>query len=153
MRTLMLFVCMALTSLSVEAKEFVVEQETVYEHIFYFSENSAKLNKGALAKLKSIKTEDFSGSVQITGRTNSRASEAYNNRLSMRRATAVFNYLDVPNATIVGLGESEATGDMDKDRNVTIQIISSDLVYQPIFGGYNMVLGPVQHLQWNTIPK
>ena len=144
-----LIVLALLVSFSVQAKEFEETKVTVKEHTVLFDLDKSEISKDGIKKLRAA---DVRGRVEIIGRTDSRASEAYNVALGMRRASAVASILGV-DASVSSVGEQEATGNHGLDRNVTIRVTQEDLVYSPIYGGYDVVFGPIHHLQWNTIPK
>jgi len=145
---------MALTSLSIEAKDFVEKETSVFEHTVYFDLDKSKVKENEKVKVRKFISERptiIRGELVVIGRADSRASEAYNVALGMRRASAVASILGV-DASVSSVGEQEATGNHGLDRNVTIRVTQEDLVYSPIYGGYDVVFGPISHLQYRTIP-
>jgi len=143
--------CLALlVSFSVQAKDFEEAVATVTEHTVLFDLDKSEISKDGIKKLRAA---DVRGRVEIVGRTDSRASEAYNVALGLRRAIAVQHVLGLDDASVSSVGEQEVTGNHGLDRNVTITVTTMDLVFNPIYGGYDVVYGPIHHLQWNTIPK
>lgn len=118
--------------------EQVVEHETIVVRDLLFAFDSAKLSQADQAKLDSVasrlKNEAPNARLTITGHTDSVGSEAYNQKLSERRAQAVADYLissGIPSANIVnviGAGELQPIADnATKDgramnRRVEIQI-------------------------------
>ena len=145
-----LIVLALLASFSVQAMDFEETEITVKEHTVLFDLDKSDIDEDGIRKLKSA---DIEGRVEIIGRTDSRASEAYNVALGLRRALAVQHVLGLNGASVSSVGEQEATGNHPLDRNVTITVTQENLVYNPIYGGYDYVYGPVHHLQYNTIPK
>jgi len=139
-----------LVSFSVQAKDFEETKVTVKEHTVLFALDKSEISKDGIKKLR---TADVRGRVEIVGRTDSRASETYNVALGLRRAIAVQRILGLDDASVSSVGEQEVTGNHGLDRNVTIRVTQEDLVFNPIYGGYDVVYGPIHHLQWSTIPK
>ena len=150
MKTLIALTLLAFISFGVQATEFEETKVTVKEHTVLFDLDKSDISGD---RLKKLKTADIEGQVTIIGRTDSRASDEYNVALGMRRATAVANVLGLDSASVSSVGEQEVTGNHGLDRNVTIRVTREELVYNPIYGGYDIVYGPTHHLQWNTIPK
>jgi len=148
MKAIMLFMCMALTSISVDAKEFFSEETTVTESVVLFDQDKHKISGDGIKKLGKLPI----GETEVIGFASSEGAYEYNLALSKRRANAVSGVLNRP-STVTALGESDANPIMDAlDRKVVIIVTSTELVYSPIFGEYDYVLGPVQHLLWNTLP-
>jgi outer membrane protein OmpA-like peptidoglycan-associated protein len=91
-----------------------------------FATNSADLNAGFFEVLNSVATvlNEFEQTViEVAGHTDSTGSDAYNQELSERRASAVAAYLRTRNVrpdriTTIGVGESRpvATNDTDAGR-------------------------------------
>lgn len=102
-----------------------------------FDTDSATLRPGAIARLEPLADylRDNPGvRVAIDGHTDSRASDAYNQSLSLRRADAVrgaFDELDVTRArfTVAGHGESQpvasntTTAGMQRNRRVEVTLL------------------------------
>jgi len=145
-----LIILALLVSFSVQAKDFEETKVTVKEHTVLFALDKAEISKDGIKKLRAADTR---GRVEIIGRADSRASEEYNIALGLRRAIAVNTALGIDGASVSSVGEQEVTGNHGLDRNVTIRVTQEDLVYSPIYGGYDVVFGPLHHLSWNTIPK
>ncbi|VFT42115.1 outer membrane protein [Pseudomonas aeruginosa] len=99
----------------------VVKEETIVVRDLHFAFDSSKVDAADSEKLNGIaerlKGEAASTRLSITGHTDSVGSDAYNQKLSERRANAVANYLidaGVPSSIIVGvqgLGESQPVAD------------------------------------------
>ncbi|MCO6055621.1 OmpA family protein [Pseudomonas sp. MOB-449] len=116
----------------------VVEHETIVVRDLLFAFDSAKLDPADEAKLDGVasrlKSEAPDAKLTVTGHTDSVGSDAYNQKLSERRAHAVADYLvrsGIPASNIVsvaGAGESQPVADNStKDgramnRRVEIQI-------------------------------
>ena len=116
----------------------VVEQETIVIRDLLFAFDSAKLDPADEDKLATVvsrlKNEAPDAKLTITGHTDSVGADAYNQKLSERRAQAVADYLvsnGIPASSIVsvgGAGESQPVADNStKDgramnRRVEIQI-------------------------------
>ncbi|MNP39730.1 Outer membrane protein A precursor [compost metagenome] len=116
----------------------VVEQETIVVRDLLFAFDSAKLDPADEAKLDTVvsrlKNEAPDAKLTVTGHTDSVGSDAYNQKLSERRAQAVADYLvssGIPASSILsvgGAGESQPVADNStKDgramnRRVEIQI-------------------------------
>lgn len=113
-------------------------ENVVIDNILLFDFDSAALKSGAAEVLDSsyakFKGKDAVGSVIITGHTDSSGPEAYNQRLSERRANAVRDYLisqgaDASKLEARGAGESQpAFGNDTKagramNRRVEFQVI------------------------------
>ena len=75
----------------------VVKEETIVIRDVYFHFDSAKLTAADKSKLNTIvtrlKQEAPSAQLRVTGHTDSVGSDAYNQKLSERRAASVANYL------------------------------------------------------------
>ncbi|TWI53055.1 outer membrane protein OmpA-like peptidoglycan-associated protein [Pseudomonas duriflava] len=92
-------------------------QETIVVRDLHFAFDSAEISPSDRAQLDTVasrlKNEAASTRLSISGHTDSKGSDAYNQRLSERRAASVRNYLvqaGVPSASIVsvsGMGESQ----------------------------------------------
>lgn len=99
----------------------MVKEETIVVRDLHFAFDSSKVDAADSEKLNGIaerlKGEAASTRLSITGHTDSVGSDAYNQKLSERRANAVANYLidaGVPSSIIVGvqgLGESQPVAD------------------------------------------
>ncbi|MEM8577395.1 MAG: OmpA family protein [Pseudomonadota bacterium] len=94
-----------------------------------FSTDSASLNANARARLQQVFSQDGVFGYAVYGHTDSRASRAYNQRLSERRAVAVANVGRSVGAVIereVGFGESRprasnsTAAGMKKNRRVEV---------------------------------
>lgn len=95
----------------------------------FFATNSARISKSGQARLRDFFTKNEAVSYIITGHTDSRASDAYNMRLSLNRANSVAKVAQSAGARIAdvrGYGErmpaasnGSATG-MAKNRRVEI---------------------------------
>jgi len=144
-----LIILALLVSFSVQAKEFVEEHNEVTESVVLFDKDKSKVSGDGVKKLKGISQ----GKTEIIGSASSEGDVEYNLRLSARRANAVHFIMDRP-AIVTYVGEENASTPIDvKDRKVLIRVTATELVYNPIYGGYDVVYGPIHHLQWNTIPK
>ncbi|AZD06733.1 Putative outer membrane protein [Pseudomonas chlororaphis] len=99
----------------------VVKEETIVIRDVHFEFDSAKLTAADKAKLDTIATrlkqEAPSAQLRVTGHTDSVGSDAYNQRLSEKRARSVTEYLisaGVPRSSFVsvaGAGESQPVAD------------------------------------------
>ncbi|WP_375737932.1 OmpA family protein [Pseudomonas boanensis] len=115
-----------------------VEYETIVVRDLLFEFDSAKLTAADEAKLDSVasrlKNEAPTAKLTVTGHTDSVGSDAYNQKLSERRAQSVTDYLirsGVPAGNFVGVtgaGESQPVADnatkdgRSQNRRVEIQI-------------------------------
>jgi outer membrane protein OmpA-like peptidoglycan-associated protein len=116
----------------------VVKEETIVVRDVHFEFNSAKLTTADKIKLDTIvtrlKKEAPSAQLRVTGHTDSVGSDAYNKKLSDRRAHSVVEYLisnGIPRSSFVsvsGAGESQPVADNKTadgramNRRVEIQI-------------------------------
>ncbi|AIS14577.1 Putative outer membrane protein [Pseudomonas chlororaphis subsp. aurantiaca] len=99
----------------------VVKEETIVIRDVHFEFDSAKLTAADKTKLDTIATrlkqEAPSAQLRVTGHTDSVGSDAYNQRLSEKRARSVTEYLisaGVPRSSfvsVVGAGESQPVAD------------------------------------------
>ncbi|CAI8714901.1 OmpA-OmpF porin, OOP family [Pseudomonas chlororaphis] len=99
----------------------VVKEETIVIRDVHFEFDSAKLTAADKTKLDTIATrlkhESPSAQLRVTGHTDSVGSDAYNQRLSEKRARSVTEYLisaGVPRSSfvsVVGAGESQPVAD------------------------------------------
>ncbi|WP_175652330.1 OmpA family protein [Pseudomonas sp. Marseille-P9899] len=99
----------------------VVKEETIVIRDIHFEFDSAKLTAADKSRLNTIATrlkqEAPSARLSVTGHTDSVGSDAYNQKLSERRAHSVTEYLietGVPRASFVsvrGAGESQPEAD------------------------------------------
>ncbi|MGN7744157.1 OmpA family protein [Pseudomonas sp. 22526] len=99
----------------------VVKEETIVIRDVHFEFDSAKLTAADKTKLDTIATrlkqEAPSAQLRVTGHTDSVGSDAYNQRLSEKRARSVTEYLisaGVPRSSFVsvaGAGESQPVAD------------------------------------------
>ncbi|AUG39526.1 hypothetical protein CXP47_06395 [Pseudomonas chlororaphis] len=99
----------------------VVKEETIVIRDVHFEFDSAKLTATDKTKLDTIATrlkqEAPSAQLRVTGHTDSVGSDAYNQRLSEKRARSVTEYLisaGVPRSSfvsVVGAGESQPVAD------------------------------------------
>ncbi|OLF55470.1 OmpA family protein [Pseudomonas chlororaphis] len=99
----------------------VVKEETIVIRDVHFEFDSAKLTGADKTKLDTIATrlkqEAPSAQLRVTGHTDSVGSDAYNQRLSEKRAHSVTEYLisaGVPRSSFVsvaGAGESQPVAD------------------------------------------
>ncbi|QQZ43337.1 OmpA family protein [Pseudomonas sp. SK3(2021)] len=99
----------------------VVKEETIVIRDVHFEFDSARLTGADKAKLDTIATrlkqEAPSAQLRVTGHTDSVGSDAYNQRLSEKRARSVTEYLisaGVPRSSFVsvaGAGESQPVAD------------------------------------------
>ena len=99
----------------------VVKEETIVIRDVHFQFDSAKLTAADKTKLETIATrlkqEAPSAQLSVTGHTDSVGSDAYNQKLSDKRAHSVVEYLieeGVPRASFVsveGAGESQPVAD------------------------------------------
>ena len=99
----------------------VVKEETIVIRDIHFEFDSAKLTAADKSRLNTIATrlkqEAPSARLSVTGHTDSVGSDAYNQKLSQRRAHSVTEYLiesGVPRASFVsvrGAGESQPEAD------------------------------------------
>lgn len=118
-----------ISSLPKEPKEVALKEEEIFSvsadeikksesgsHVVYFSKNSAKLDSESTSILKEKVLEEAKSSntkrVFIEAHCDERGSDAYNQKLSEKRAKSVKNYLvknGVKNAKVktVGYGESK----------------------------------------------
>ncbi len=94
-----------------------------------FATDSSALNRSALGKLKRVFTQKDVFGFAVYGHTDSRASHAYNQGLSERRAASVANYGRSLGAVIerqIGFGETrpratnKTAAGMQKNRRVEI---------------------------------
>lgn len=137
------------TGIDVNAEPFETEEVKVFESVVFFDRDKSKISADGIKKLQVIKD----GSIEVIGFASSEGSSEHNEDLSLARADAVADILNRP-VSISALGESDAKTPVDPlDRKVIIRVTTTDIVYNPIFGGYEMVYGPVHHLQWKTIPR
>lgn len=95
----------------------------------FFATNSARISKSGQARLRDFFTKNEAVSYIITGHTDSRASDAYNMRLSLNRANSVAKVAQSAGARIAdvrGYGErmpaasNGTTSGMAKNRRVEI---------------------------------
>lgn len=115
----------------------------------YFDQGKSTLRN--VAYVKKIDVED--ADVKVVGYASSEGDRGANARLSTARAMAVAGVLSV-DATIDSHGEAMASQEADpKDRRVDIIVTRETVALNPIYGGYTDVMGPTQHLQWNTLPR
>lgn len=131
------------------ANEWKTVVRTTEVHPIYFEQGKSVVrNKSSIRKL------ELSGvQVKVVGYASSEGSREYNARLSTARAMAVSRILSV-DAEIDSHGEGVARKvPYHKDRRVDIMATREAITYTPVFGGYTEVLGPVHHLQWNTLPR
>ncbi|WDH24200.1 OmpA family protein [Pseudomonas chlororaphis] len=99
----------------------VVKEETIVIRDVHFEFDSARLTAADKAKLDTIATrlkqEAPSAQLRVAGHTDSVGSDAYNQRLSEKRARSVTEYLisaGVPRSSfvsVVGAGESQPVAD------------------------------------------
>jgi outer membrane protein OmpA-like peptidoglycan-associated protein len=99
----------------------VVKEETIVIRDVHFQFDSAKLTEADKTKLETIasrlKQEAATAQLTVTGHTDSVGSDAYNEKLSDKRAHSVVEYLieeGVPRASFVsvqGAGESQPVAD------------------------------------------
>ncbi|WP_198919819.1 OmpA family protein [Pseudomonas chlororaphis subsp. aureofaciens] len=99
----------------------VVKEETIVIRDVHFEFDSAKLTAADKTKLDTIATrlkqEAPSAQLRVTGHTDSVGSDAYNQRLSEKRARSVTEYLISAGVTrssfvsVVGAGESQPVAD------------------------------------------
>lgn len=98
-----------------------------------FDFNSAALKPGALSEIyrvSAILTKYPDTTIRVEGHTDSSGSEAYNQRLSERRALSVKNALiqnsvETERIQSIGYGESMPIGTAEQNRRVSIVIIPS----------------------------
>lgn len=108
-----------------------------------FATNSSKLSAGGQSAIGNVisqlTTFDKVDGIVVTGHTDSRGSEAYNQQLSERRAAAVRDYMvnngvDASLLTAVGRGENEPVADNNtadgrqQNRRVDIDVSGSKVV-------------------------
>ncbi|UWR27194.1 OmpA family protein [Sulfitobacter sp. S223] len=95
----------------------------------FFATNSARISKSGQTRLRNFFTKNEAVSYIITGHTDSRASDAYNMRLSLNRANSVAKVAQSAGARIAdvrGYGErmpaasNGTTSGMAKNRRVEI---------------------------------
>jgi outer membrane protein OmpA-like peptidoglycan-associated protein len=112
---------------------------------FLFDTDSATLKPGAyrqLNKIANVLKSDPSTRIVVNGHTDNRGSEAYNMRLSQRRAESVRNALvqagvEPSRIEAVGYGESQplvsenTSGAWQQNRRVEIEVIPSGTSAQP----------------------
>lgn len=99
----------------------VVQEETIVIRDVHFEFNKATLTPGDKDVLSTVATrlkqETSTAQLRVTGHTDSVGSDAYNQRLSEKRANSVVQYLvenGVPRASFVsvsGAGESQPVAD------------------------------------------
>ncbi|WP_166358778.1 OmpA family protein [Pseudomonas akapageensis] len=99
----------------------VVKEEVIVIRDVLFEFNSAKLTSSDKMRLDKVATrlkqEAPSARLSVTGHTDSVGSDAYNQKLSQRRAQSVTDYLvesGVPRSSfvsVVGMGESQPIAD------------------------------------------
>lgn len=99
----------------------VVKEETIVIRDVHFHFDSAKLTDADKTKLNTIvtrlKQEASSAQLRVTGHTDSVGSDAYNQKLSDKRAHSVVEYLisnGIPRssfASVTGAGESKPVAD------------------------------------------
>lgn len=151
MKSLIFILAMMLTGVDVGAQPFEMGVVNEQEYTIYFNTGSVVLPPGEIKKLP---TQLSNKDVQITGYASSEGSTDYNIQLSHRRAEYVYSLLGVSHASVDAVGESEASDFANpKDRKVIVTATDIDVVYNPIFGGYSYLTGPISHLQHYTIPK
>ena len=149
MKAIMLFACMALTSISIEAKEFVSEENTITESVVLFAQDKSKVSADGVKKLGKLSF----GKTEIIGFASSEGSYDYNMALSKRRADFVAGVLNRPHSIVSAVGESDANPLMDyRDRKVTIRVTTTEMVYNPIFDTIGELQGPLHSLTYNAIP-
>ncbi len=132
-----------------------IKTETVEKTVNFDTAKHAIKSKGK-ETLGTFDTEKLRNSeVTITGYTDKRGSEAYNEKLGQRRADNVSQFLGVP-ATVVSKGESEAlqsdTKNMWTDRKTVIKVKTTEVTYLPVYliGEDHEVAGPLNHLYYGT---
>ncbi|MNH10119.1 Outer membrane porin F precursor [compost metagenome] len=99
----------------------VVKEEVIVIRDVHFEFDSAKLTAADKERLNTIatrlKNEAASARLSVTGHTDSKGSDAYNQKLSERRAHSVTEYLiesGVPRSSFVsvqGAGETQPVAD------------------------------------------
>jgi len=92
-----------------------------------FEFNDGELSEKARADLDKLKPEvEGAKKITVTGHTDTRGSDVYNQKLSEERAQAVVDYMEIPEETeveMVGKGESMPLGDdHNANRRVEIEI-------------------------------
>jgi len=147
MKNLIIGLCCLVAFATVEAKDWSEPVST--DHTVLFDTDKSEISNDSVKKLQEIELRD--SQVTIIGHADERGSNKYNIALGMRRANSVASVLGLSDASVSSVGENHATGDMPKDRNVLIRVTSIE--YNPIFGGYDVIMGPVHHLQYGTIPQ
>ena len=135
-----------------------INVETVEKTVNFDTAKDLVKTKG-LKTLGTLNKEKLRNSeVTITGYTDKRGSQDYNDKLGLRRANAVFYVLDVP-AKVVSKGESEAiqsdTKDMWTDRKAVVKVKTTEVTYLPVYliGEDHTVAGPLNHLYYGTEGK
>ena len=98
----------------------------------FFATNSARISKGGQARLDDFFRTNQASSYIITGHTDSRASDAYNMRLSLNRANSVAQVAKSSGARVAGVrgyGERQpaasngSSSGMAKNRRVEISVL------------------------------
>ncbi len=114
-----------------------------FSELALFDTDSAELNAAGRAAIESMiaAVSEFKGvtEINVTGHTDSRGSEAYNQALSERRAQTVADILaaEYPDAkmTVVGLGESSPAANNFKpegrqqNRRVEVELTANRMVF------------------------
>ena len=144
----LMFLVLSLLVLNANAKEFEEAVTTVKESTIYFDQDKTKVSGDGEKKLQKLSD----GEVTIVGYASSEGSDSYNMDLAKRRANIVSGILSRP-SHVSWVGENEADPLMDyRDRKVVIRVTDMIVVYNPVFGGYDLLYGPVSHIQYRTIP-
>ncbi len=96
----------------------IIENVTIQTTVDHFDFDSAELKPAMMAELdkiaEKIKATNGEEKILVIGHTDSTGPEAYNQRLSERRAQAVADYLaskGITNLSIKGMGESQPVAD------------------------------------------
>ncbi len=96
----------------------IIENVTIQTTVDHFDFDSAELKPAMMAELdkiaEQIKATNGEEKILVIGHTDSTGPEAYNQRLSERRAQAVADYLaskGITNLSIKGMGESQPVAD------------------------------------------
>ncbi len=96
----------------------IIENVTIQTTVDHFDFDSAELKPAMMAELDKIadkiKATNGDEKILVIGHTDSTGPEAYNQRLSERRAQAVADYLagkGITNLSIKGMGESQPVAD------------------------------------------
>ncbi|RMG33040.1 MAG: hypothetical protein D6720_12240 [Gammaproteobacteria bacterium] len=113
----------------------IIENVTIQTTVDHFDFDSAELKPAMMAELdaiaEKIKSTDGDEKITVIGHTDSTGPEAYNQRLSERRAQAVADYLaskGITNLSIKGMGESQPIADNStregRAKNRRVEIIA-----------------------------